>query len=203
MASAPPLNIVRGLTDGEDRLQEADDQLTQLHLRCGGVESGTIAVPELLEIVRQSRRKGLRLAREFRAFDGSETVFGFVRVVPERADGQAGCEVSIQEWRQEEYVDEAETVLSHRLDGIDQMVAELTARLDPELRVLSAISSAPDLEECAKAMGRSKRGHWTDFVQITDADYSNSLHWRLIDGAKVTVKSSHRDWRAKPWLVAS
>lgn len=197
MASALPLNIVRGLTDGEDRLQEADDQLTQLHLRCGGVQLGTLAVPELLEIVRQSRRKGLRLAREFRTFDGSETVLGFVRVVPERADGQPGCEISIQEWRQEEYLDEPETVLSHRLDAIDQMVAELSARLDPDLCILSVINAAPDLQDCAKAMERSKRGHWTDFVQLADADYSSPLHWRLIDGAKVLVKGSQRDWRIR------
>lgn len=197
MASALPLNIVRGLTDGEDRLQEADDQLAQLHMRCGGIQMGTLAVPELLEIVRQSRRKGLRLAREFRAFDGSDTVFGFVRVVPERADGQPGCEMSIQEWRHENHLEEAESVLSHRTDAIDQMVAELSARLDPELRVLSVISTAPDLQGCAMAMERSERGHWTDFVHLSDADYSDPLHWRLIDGAKVAVKGSMRDWRIR------
>jgi len=124
-------------------------------------------------------------------------VHGFVSVVPERADGQIGCEMSIQEWRQEEQVEEAETVLSHRLDAVDQMVAELSARLDLDLRVLSVISTAPDLEECVKAMERNKRGHWTEFVELVDADFSNPLHWRLIDGARVAVKGSQRAWRIR------
>ncbi len=197
MADAPALGLIRGVTDGEDRLLEADEQLAQLQLHCGGEMPGVIAVPELLEIVRQSRRKGLRLAREFRAFDGSDRIFGFVKVVPERADGKPGCEVAIEEWRQEEFLDENETVLSHRMDVIDQMVAELSARLDPQLRVLSVVNTAPDLEDCAAAMSANPKAHWSRFVDVSEAEYQEPLHWRLIDGAQATIAGSPRAWRVR------
>src|SRR3546814_5559940 len=64
MASGEAMLAARGLTDDEDRLVSADAPLAELHERCGGVVSGTLAVPELYELVRQSRLMGLRLARE-------------------------------------------------------------------------------------------------------------------------------------------
>ena len=72
----------RGLTDRDDRLLTADEPLAQLHENCGGSLPGTLAVPELLELVREGRRMGLRIARSFRAFDGEEAVSGFARINP-------------------------------------------------------------------------------------------------------------------------
>lgn len=189
--------MVCGITDGNDNLIEADELLAQLQLRCGGSVPGLIAVPELLELVRNARQKELRLAREFTAYDGNENISGFVRISPERGDGQAGCEVAIEHWRQEEPAGDAEADLARRLDAVDKMVADLSARLDPDLQVLNAQAKTPDLEECAAAMQENSGVHWSNFIQLSEADYRQPLHWRLIDGARATVKGSRRDWRIR------
>ncbi len=81
MASDPIL-AARGLTDEEDRLLSADLPLAELQERCGGQIPGKLAIPELLDLVRQGREMGLRLARDFSAFDGESIVTGFVRINP-------------------------------------------------------------------------------------------------------------------------
>jgi hypothetical protein len=77
-----------GLTDARDRLLSADEALADLQERCGGLMPGTLAIPELLALVQQARRMGLRLARTFSAFDGECEVSGFARIHPViEADG--------------------------------------------------------------------------------------------------------------------
>ena len=188
---------VRGKTDAQDRLIEADEALEQLQMRCGGVLPGVLAIPELYELVRQARIKGLRLAREFTAYDGKEDVSGFVRISPLREDGEAGCEVLIENWQQEEHLGEHTGDLTETLDDIDRMVAELSARLDPDLKLLTANAKAPDLTECVDAMAANRRAPWSDFIELAEADYRQPLHWRLIDGARATVAGSQRDWRVR------
>ncbi|WP_369818256.1 hypothetical protein [Novosphingobium sp. ST904] len=63
--------IARAVCDAQDRLLEADEPLAGLQERCGGELPGTIAVPELLELVRKARRYGFRLARAVSAHDGA------------------------------------------------------------------------------------------------------------------------------------
>ena len=65
MESQPSLLAARGVTDEHDRLLTADDPLAQLHERCGGSLPGILAVPELLDLVQQGRRMGLRIARVY------------------------------------------------------------------------------------------------------------------------------------------
>ena len=195
MAKGEKYIAVRGLTGAADQLIEADDPLAQLQMRCGGELPGIIAVPELLEMVRQSRLKGLRLAREFHAFDGDENVSGFVRISPIGPD--EGCELMIENWRQDERVDEDEQALSDRLDKIDRMVADLTATLDAELRILTVDARAPDLSQCIQAISDNPRSLWSDFIELIDEDYRQPLHWRLIDGMRARVTGSDRDWRIR------
>src|SRR3546814_8663507 len=101
-----------------------------LHERCGGMVSGTLAVPELFELVRQSRLMGLRLAREFTAFDGEDQVAGFVRITPLADEDGGGCEMLVENWRRTSCstIDQGE--VTARLDEIDRSTAELVARLD-------------------------------------------------------------------------
>ena len=87
------LLAARGLTDSHDRLLTADEPLAELHESCGGSLPGILAVPELLELVRQGRQMGLRIAREFSAYDGEEMVSGFVRVHPLSDEEGGGCEL--------------------------------------------------------------------------------------------------------------
>ena len=195
MAKGEKYTAVRGLTGAADQLIEADDPLAQLQMRCGGELPGIIAVPELLEMVRQSRLKGLRLAREFHAFDGDENVSGFVRISPIGPD--EGCELMIENWRQDERVDEDEQALADRLDGIDRMLADLTATLDAELRILTVDARAPDLSQCIQAISNNPRSLWSDFIELVDEDYRQPLHWRLIDGMRARVAGSDRDWRIR------
>ncbi|MEP2736331.1 MAG: ATP-binding protein [Erythrobacter sp.] len=195
MANGEQYFAVRGLTDGTDQLIEADDPLAQLQLRCGGELPGTVAVPALFEMVRHARLKSLRLAREFQAFDGNENVSGFVRISPIGAD--EGCELMIENWRQDERVDEDEQSLSDRLDQIDRMVADLTATLDAELRVLTVDTQASDLSQCIQTVANSPRSLWSDFIELVDEEYRQPLHWRLIDGMRARVAGSDRDWRIR------
>ncbi|MFN3510683.1 MAG: sensor histidine kinase, partial [Tsuneonella troitsensis] len=76
--------LARAITDADDRLIEADEPLAGLHRRCGGEIPGTVAVPALLELVRKSRRMGLRLARTIEALDGDDTVRAWVEIDPVR-----------------------------------------------------------------------------------------------------------------------
>jgi signal transduction histidine kinase len=195
-ASGHNYAAVRGLTDAADQLIEADEPLAQLQLRCGGALPGMIAVPELLELVRQSRRKNLRLAREFHAFDGEDNISGFVRISPLRAN-DGGCEVMVENWRQDEHLGEDEQVLSNRMDNIDRMLADLNAKLDRDLCALTVEAKAPDLAECLAAMMEKPRRPWSDFIEIIEDDYRQPLHWRLVDGARARVAGSERDWRVR------
>src|SRR3546814_14195432 len=85
--------LARGDSDAEDRLLRADEPLFSLQLRCGGELPGTIAIPELLELVRKARRYGFRVARAVSAHDGSEPVTAWVDVEP--LAGGEGCAIRI------------------------------------------------------------------------------------------------------------
>ena len=93
MIRQPPLIAARGLIDAGDQLLTADAPLAALHESCGGTIPGTVAVPELLELVQQTREMGLRLAREFSAFDGEDNVTAFARIRPLSEEEGGGCEV--------------------------------------------------------------------------------------------------------------
>ena len=93
------LLAARGLTDEQDRLLTADEPLAELHESCGGSIPGVLAVPELLDLVRQGRNMGITIAREFSAYDGEELVSGFVRVHPLGPEEGGGCELLVENWQ--------------------------------------------------------------------------------------------------------
>ena len=187
----------RGLTDDQDRLISADEPLADLHERCGGVIPGTVAVPELLELVGQSRRMGLAIAREFSAFDGESEVRGFVRINPlEEADG-GGCEVLVEHWQRSELAEETGGAFAARIDAIDRASSEISARLDKDQRVLVWTSMAPDAFEL-QARAKELRGAvWSDLVDLVGLSHQQPLHWRLLDGVQCEVPGSQREWRAR------
>ncbi len=197
MAKARFHSSVRAVTDDEDRLLEADEPLAQLQMRCGGILPGKISIPELFEVVRQSRTKGLRIAHEFNAFDGNEAVSGFLRVNPKQDDRTTGCELLIEDWRQESCAEIEEQELSDRLDTIDRVTAEMIVRLNQDLQVLSAESDAPDLLACMEGMRSKPLAPWSEFFTLTEAEYQQPLHWRLLDGAKARAEGSIRTWRVR------
>ncbi|WP_084439798.1 ATP-binding protein [Erythrobacter dokdonensis] len=191
------LLAARGLTDARDWLMSADEPLAELQARCGGSIPGPLAVPELRELVRQSRAMGLRLAREFSAFDGEALVTGFVRIHPIAGDADDGCEVLVENWQRSLQSVPEGREFAERLDAIDRATAEVTARLDARQRVqvLSALASdAVDLQKSAMARPAEV---WSKFVELPGIAHRQPLHWRLLDGAACRFAGSQRQWRVR------
>jgi len=187
----------KGFTDSEDRLLSADAPLAELHERCGGEIPGVVAVPELLELVRQGRLMGLRLAREFEAFDGEDQVSGFVRVNPLPGEEGGGCEILVENWRRASPQPVDQVHLGARLDEIDRATAELFARLDSEQRVQTVQSDAPDLRKLVIDMRSKYSKGWLEFVTLSGDAHIEPLHWRLLDGCECQVVGSERNWRIR------
>ncbi|HTM95070.1 MAG TPA: HAMP domain-containing sensor histidine kinase, partial [Croceibacterium sp.] len=185
--------IAHARTDGEDRLIEADEPLAGLQLRAGGEIPGTIASPALLELVRKARRLGLKLGQPIKARDENELVTAWVEVTPEGNEG--GCAIGLSHWQAVEVPpDDAAAV---RRAEIDRDLAELTARLDPQQRVLAASAAGAELEPLAERMREGLGRAWTDFVDVgREQSGRDPLHWRLLDGVAARVVGSSRQWRA-------
>ncbi|PKP95653.1 MAG: sensor histidine kinase [Alphaproteobacteria bacterium HGW-Alphaproteobacteria-14] len=186
-----------GLTDAHDRLLSADEQLTELQERCGGDLPGTLAIPELLELVRQSRRMGLRIARSFNAFDGDAMISGFARIHPlTEADG-GGCEVLIDNWQRSALAPPSNSEFAEKLDAIDRATAEVTARLDAGQRVQVLSTIAPDAADLQAAATAQPGSVWSDLVNLSTVSHHQPLHWRLLDGANCCFDGSQRHWRIR------
>lgn len=187
--------LARAVSDEDDRLTAADEPLAGLQRRCGGDLPGIIAVPSILEVVRKSRRYGLKLARTISANDGENVINAWVEAAP-RGDGAAGCDILVRNWHAEPLVPEDPAIRETRRRDIDRALAELTVRLDAMQRVLTVDADASDLGELAEAMASGIGQPWTDFVDIDGSDHRQPLHWRLLDGARLSVPGSTRPWQA-------
>jgi signal transduction histidine kinase len=186
-----------GLTDARDRLLSADEALADLQERCGGLIPGTLAIPELLALVQQARRMGLRLARAFSAFDGDTEVSGFARIHPvSEADG-GGCEVLIENWQRSSLVMPSGREFAERLDGIDRATAEVSGRLDARQRVQVLSVSAADAQGLQQAAMAAPGPVWTDLVELVGISHRQPMHWRLLDGATCHISGSQRNWRIR------
>lgn len=187
--------LARATSDAGDRLVAADEPLASLQLRCGGELPGPIAIPALFELIRKARHYQLRLARRIEAQDGVETISAWVEVSP-REDGEPGCDILLRNWHASPLASD-DALQQHGGPAlIDRVLAELTARLDGEQRLLSVQVDAPDLQDVAMAMRGGIGRPWTDFVTVCGNGHQRPLHWRLLDGAQVGVPGSERSWRA-------
>lgn len=197
MVAPNSILAARGVTDEKDRLTSADQPLAELQQRCGGVVPGRLAVPELLELVQQGRRMGLKLAREFAAQDGESRISGFVRIKPLGTEHGNGCEILIENWYREPLSAEDDREAAARQDGVDRATAEFSARLDANQRLLAGEGSAPDLAEFVAHTREQAGKPWTEYVELLDVSHRQPLHWRLLDGANCKIAGSPRDWRAR------
>lgn len=196
MAGTAPTTLAHARTDGDDRLIEAQEPLAGLQRRCGGELPGTIAIPELLALVRKSRQYGLRLARLITAQDGEERVEAWVEIAP-NADGPgAGCDLAVASWQTTALPPECDDLAARRRLEIDRATAELTARLDPGQRLLAVQHHAIDLDQAAEAMRAGMGKPWTDFVELAQNSHRQPVHWRLLDGARCRIEGSNREWTA-------
>lgn len=191
------LLAARGLTDDKDRLLTADEPLAELHASCGGTMPGTLAVPELLDLVRQGRKMGLRIAREFTAFDGDELVSGFVRIHPLTEEAGGGCELLVENWQRAPQRQIESHELADRLDAIDRAAAEVTARLDASQRLQFLSIASPDAQDLQEVVAAKPGQHWSEYVDMQGMSHKQPLHWRLLDNSKCTFVGSDRTWRVR------
>ena len=186
-----------GLTDARDRLLSADLPLADLHVRCGGDLPGTLAIPELLVLVQQARAMGLRIARNFRAFDGDAEVSGFARIHP-LGDGEGGgCEVLVENWQRNPLIPPSARDFAERIDAIDRATAEVSARLDARQGVQVLSARAPDAIALQAAALAAPGTAWSDLVELQDISHRQPLHWRLLDGTICRFSGSQRHWRVR------
>ena len=74
MASVGTSYIASAKADSEGRLVEAGEPLASLQEACSGQIGGPIAIPELQALVDKANTYGLRLARQFTAIDGDNSI---------------------------------------------------------------------------------------------------------------------------------
>lgn len=186
--------LAMAASDAHDRLLAADEPLAGLQLRCGGELPGTIAVPELLELVRKARLSGFPVARAMRAQDGTDGISAWIEVEPA---GQAdGCAIRVRSWQAGPLPIDDGALAEARRSAIDRHLAELSAYLDAGQRVLAVNATAVDLATVAAEMQAGTGRPWTDFLPPEDVTHQQPLHWRLLDGTRVIVPGSPRSWRA-------
>ncbi|AOL94924.1 sensor histidine kinase [Porphyrobacter sp. LM 6] len=186
-----------GLTDARDHLLSADEALAELQERCGGDVPGTLAIPELLALVQQSRRMGLKLARNFTAFDGESLVSGFVRIHPLGEAEGGGCELLVENWQRSALAAPGSRELAETMDAIDRATAEVSARLDAQQRVQVLSTLATDAAELQAAALAQPGIPWSDLVELAAVSHHQSLHWRLLDGTLCRFAGSRRNWRIR------
>jgi len=194
MAAGLP-RIARARSDGGGRLLEAEEPLAGLQLRCGGDIPGVIAPPALLELVRKSRTYGLRLASSIEVQDQEEQVIAFIEVSP-HPSGE-GCNIALAHWHSAPLPPEDLAAASERRSDIDSQLAELSARLDGEQRVLAVSARSAELEPLAATMAQGAGRRWNELVELVGDHAGRSKHWRLLDGAPVRIENSARDWRVR------
>jgi len=187
--------LAKARSDADDRLVEAEEPLATLQLRCGGELPGTIAAPALLELVRKARSHRLRMARTIQADDGQDAITAWVEVTPD-PDGEGGCRIAIANWRAVPLSGDEAGMTERRKADIDRQLAEVHARLDEQQNILSVEGSAPELEPLIQRMREGAGRPWSDFVEIEGAHHRQPMHWRLLDGARVRLEGSAREWIA-------
>ena len=185
--------LAQGRSDAQGRLVSASEPLAGLQLDCGGEMPGVIAIPALHELEAKAREFGLKLARLVCASNGRDSIDAWIEIEPE-ADG--GCAIGIRSWQVKPLaVEDPSHTTEHRM-AIDRALAELNARLDAQQRLLAIDAESADLVEVSEAMRAGIGRPWTDFVSIEGAAHEQPMHWRLLDGAKIRLAGSERQWRA-------
>lgn len=187
--------LARASCDGDDRLIHADEPLSGLQRSCGGEVPGAIAIPALRELVRKARRYRFRLAQPISAHDAGEVITAWVEVDP-RGGGE-GCDIAVRSWQTAPLAIEDARVALERRIGLDREVAELTAWLDREQRIVLVSSQSAELSALAATMAAGIGQPFTDFIPLDGGIGASgrTLHWRMLDGAPVRVEGSARDWR--------
>ncbi len=127
---------VCGRVDAEGKLLSADSLLMRLHLRSGGSEGGPLAIPELAELCRLSRRLGMNLSRPAQASDDDCRIEMWVetRFVPVEEEQQLS--LSIIDWKERPHND-ADEIDPSRARDFDRLEGRGAIRTDAALRIIA------------------------------------------------------------------
>jgi signal transduction histidine kinase len=185
--------VARGRSEGSDRLVAGDDALAALQRSCGGELPGTVAIPALLELLRQCWSLRLKLARTIHAQDGENAISAWVEVEP----GEAGCVISISQWRAAPLSADQDDHVGVAGEAMLSQLADFHVRLDARQGVLAIGRADPELQDLASRMQSAPGTPWTDFVQLPGAAHRQPLHWRLLDRAQVEIPGLDRRWEAR------
>ncbi|UVI38937.1 sensor histidine kinase [Qipengyuania spongiae] len=198
MTRASNDHIATGRVDAEGRLVAADGPLLELQRACGGDLGDPLAIPALIGLIAKAREFGLRLARPFEAVDGERRITAWAELEPRmEVEGALGfVDLSLSSWQAEDYDPEDDAAIRLLRRNVRRELSDLTARLDPQQRLLSVEVDAPDLTRAGLAMEAGVGRPWTDFVNFPGNSHEQPLHWRLLDGAECTIEGSKRRWRA-------
>ena len=192
----PPAAPIRARIDPAERMLSADEPLAGLQLRCGGQIPGVIAIPTLLTLVRKARRQRLRLARKITAHDDGQVISAWAEVEPD----DAGIELALTHWRTEA----AALSAGPSVDGparefeLVRHIAECHSLLDEAQRIRYLSAQAADLKPFERQAKAAADRPWTDLVEFDGLGTQQAaLHWRLLDGAGLSVPGSNRRWVAR------
>lgn len=127
---------VRGQVDADGLLLSADPLLMRLHLRCGGKEGGPLAVPELAELCRLSRRLGMNLSRPVRASDDDCRIEMWVEARLASSEKDKPLNLSIIDWKEIPH-DDGDHIDPARERDFDRLEGRGAIRTDAALRIIA------------------------------------------------------------------
>jgi len=127
---------VSGQVDVDGLLLSADPLLMRLHLRCGGKEGGPLAVPELAELCRLSRRLGMNLSRPVQASDDESRIEMWVETRFSASDKTDPLGLSIIDWKEYPH-DGGDKVDPSRERDFDRLEGRGAIRTDAALRIIA------------------------------------------------------------------
>lgn len=188
----PGTEPVRALCDSADCLVEAGEALARLHAVAGGAPGGTLAIPELMALVRHVRAAGLPQARTITARDGVQTIA--FRALATPADG--GVAIVATDWRMAA-ARSGPSLAPADPGALWHHLAEAHLLLDGAQRVVASQVSAPDLAELGAGLPGCVGQHWASALDLPDAARHAGLHWRLLDDMVVDLAGSRRRWRVR------
>lgn len=127
---------VRGQLDGDGLLIAADPPLLRLHIACGGVEGGPLAVPQLAALCRLSARLGMSLSRPIHTIVDDNYIEMWAEVQVIAGGDMPGIRIAIIDWH--ESVDHrSERTKEARQRDFDRLEGRGSIRTDSALRVVS------------------------------------------------------------------
>lgn len=192
MASAH-IQSARARTDADDQLIEAEEPLASFHLRAGGELPGPIVTPALLELVRKARTSGKKVSRAIRAQDSIEEISAWAEVTP----GRAGTVINISTWTAQDLPTPSLSEDNRGRLALVKHLSGLTARLDEKQCILTVDWTARDMDALGEAMMEAVGQAWIDLATPENAALARPAQWRLLNGAKIVVPNSEREWAAQ------